>query len=156
MDITGMLYFWRYFVILSLMTLKLGNSEQNGEKKKKNRNVLKALKHERGGQGRRPAGVGEQSPRSPLFAQPAAEPPCRCRGRVRAAPRPRGVHPWALGHANNFFPPTLPPSQPHPLSRLLLCRSCQTHKSSALHSSTHPPIQIERPRNCLARIDFAS
>lgn len=34
MDITGMLYFWRYFVILSLMTLKLGNSEQNCEKKK--------------------------------------------------------------------------------------------------------------------------
>lgn len=52
------------FVILSLMTLKLGNSEQNCEKtdkqtnkNKQHTNVLKALKHEVGGRGCSPTGV---------------------------------------------------------------------------------------------------
>lgn len=155
MDITGMLYFWRYFVILSLMTLKLGNSEQNGEKKEKQK-CFKGFKTW--------ARRSGPSARRGWRAIPAQSPFCsaRCRAAMQVQ-RPRAGGPSAPGGPSvgsgtreQLFPPHAPPSQPHPLSRLLLCRSCQTHKSSALHSSTHPPIQIERPRNCLARIDFAS
>lgn len=140
MDITGMLYFWRYFVILSLMTLKLGNSEQNGKKKEKQK-CFKGFKTW--------ARRSGPSARRGWRAIPAQSPFCsaRCRAAMQVQ-RPRAGGPSAPGGPSvgsgtreQLFPPHTPPlpaPPPLPSPSLQKLSDAQILCPAFIHPPTHP------------------